>query len=115
LAPKFIDVDSPYTHVLNNITDISQAGISFYGHSSSRSLMSMRLGSAIRLARKWRFGGRRHREVELHNVELSSIVDFGDAHDVAPLLLSVDHPLALVDNKHVSEFALIFVGPLLPA
>ncbi len=76
--------------------------------------MSTRPGFAIHLARKWRFGGRCHREVELHNVELGSIVDFGDAHNVAPLLPSVDHPLALANNKHVRDFALIVVGPLLP-
>ena len=114
LAPKFIDVDSPFTDVSNYITGISPAGISFSGHLSSRSLLSTRPGSAIRLARKWRVGGRRHREVELDDVELGSIVDFGDAHDVAPLLPSVDHPLALADNEHVREFALIVVGPLLP-
>ncbi len=33
--------------------------------------------------------------------------------EIAPLLLSVDHPLALADNKHVREFALIVIGPFL--
>jgi hypothetical protein len=47
-------------------------------------------------------------------VELTSIVDFGDAHDVTPLLLPVNNPLALADDKHIREFALIVVGPLLP-
>ena len=52
--------------------------------------------------------------VKLHNVELTSIVDFGDAHDVTPLLLPVANPLALANDKHIREFALIVVRPLLP-
>ena len=47
-------------------------------------------------------------------MELTSIVDFGDAHDVTPLLLPVDNPLALANDKHIREFALIVVRPLLP-
>ncbi len=47
-------------------------------------------------------------------MELSSIVNFGDTYDVAPLLLSVDNPLALANNKHIRQFALIVIGPSLP-
>ena len=44
-------------------------------------------------------------------MELGSIVNFGDAHDVAPLLPSVDGPLALADDKHLRQLALVVVGP----
>ena len=47
-------------------------------------------------------------------MELTSIINFGDAHVVTPLLLPVDNPLALADVKHIREFALIVVRPLLP-
>ncbi len=47
-------------------------------------------------------------------MELSSIVDFGDAHDVTPLLPSVDSPLALANDKHSCQIALIVVWPLRP-
>ena len=115
LAPEFFDGVRPFTHHARNcITVISPAGIGFVANSRSRTLVSTRPGSAIRLARKWRVGGRRHREVELDDVELGAIVDFGDAHDVAPLLLTVDDPLALADDKHLRQLALEVVGPLLP-
>ena len=47
-------------------------------------------------------------------MELTSFVDFGDAHDATPLLLPVDNPLALANDKHICEFALIVIRPLLP-
>jgi hypothetical protein len=63
------------------------------------------------LTRKWHCGGHSHREVKLHNVELTSIIDFGNAHDVTPLLPPVDNPLALADDKHIRELMLIVVRP----
>ncbi len=50
----------------------------------------------------------------IHNVELASIVDVGDAHDVTPLLPSVDNPLALADDKHIRQLTLMVVRPLRP-
>ena len=58
-------------------------------------------GSTMLLTRKWHCGGHSHREVKLHNVELTSIIDFGNAHNVTPLLPPVDNPLALANDKHI--------------
>jgi hypothetical protein len=113
LAPEVTDVDSPFTDVGNNITTSNPERINFTG-CCSHSLISMRTGSTILLTRKWHCRGHSHREVKRHNVELTSIIDFGDAHDVTPLLLPVDNPLALANDKHIREFALIVVSSLLP-
>jgi hypothetical protein len=85
--------------------------IDFSGHSSSRLLITRTMGSAILLTHKWHCGGHSHQEVELHNVEHTSIIDFGNAHDVTPLLLPVDNPLALANDKHIRELTLIVVRP----
>jgi hypothetical protein len=85
---------SPFTDIGNNITTSNPERIDFTG-CCSHSLISTQTGSTILLTRKWHCGGHSHREVKLHNVELTSIVDFRDAHDVTPLLLPVDNPLAL--------------------
>ena len=47
-------------------------------------------------------------------MELTAIVDHGDAHDITPLVLSVDDPLALADDEHVHQLALVVVRPFCP-
>jgi hypothetical protein len=111
LAPEVIDVDSPFADIGNIITTSNPERIDFSGHSSSRSLIMTTTRSAILLTRKWHCGGHSHREVKLHNVELTSIIDFGNAHDVTPLLLPVDNPLPPADDKHIRELTLIVVRP----
>jgi hypothetical protein len=94
LAPEILEVVSQLANVWNNITNSSPKRTDFMGHSSSRSVISTQTGTAIELTRKRHFGGNIHDEVKLHNVELIAIIDLGEAHNITPLVLSVDKPLA---------------------
>ena len=47
-------------------------------------------------------------------MELASIVDVGDAHDVTPLLPSVDNPLVLAYDKHICQLTRMVIRPLRP-
>jgi hypothetical protein len=114
LAPEILKVFSQLANVRNNIRSSSPKRINFTGHSSSQSLLSTRTGTAIELTRKRNFGGNVHGEVNLHDVELTAIVDLGDAHDITPLALSFDKPLALANDKHIHQLALVAIRPFCP-
>ena len=112
-APEIVEFVSQLADVCNNITTRSPELIDFAGHSSNR-LLSMRICVMI-LAQKWHCGGNFHGKIKLDDVELTAIVDLGDVHDVTPLVLFVDSPLALTNDEHIVQFALIVLRPFRPS
>ncbi len=113
LVPEILEFVSQLANVCNMITTSSPELIDFAEHSS-RLLILMQIESTMTLTQKWHCGGKFHCKVKLDNVELTAIVDFGDAHDVTPLVLSVDNPLILANDKHMLQMPLIVLRPFCP-
>ena len=47
-------------------------------------------------------------------MELTAIVNLGDTHDVMPLVLFVDSPLALANDEQIVQLVLIVLWPFCP-